>query len=147
MAAKPTPKKVCPATVRKEHAELLNKISNTLADIKTDVAGLKIIAIKNGNEDGTPTMFNKDDFYQMIYNDMQRTPRELASLNNKIATVDAKVETHLTNSFKNNLGKLNWWLNALVPVALIILFIMYYAGVKDVEKIANEILKIKAGAK
>jgi hypothetical protein len=147
MAPKPKPKQVCPIPLQEEHTKLLGVISETLQTIKTDVESLKRITIKNGNADGTPTSFEKDDYYQMVYNTMHKLPKEIKAVDDKIGVVEISLAAHLGNTFKNNLGKFNWWINALIPVALLVLVLLYYSGVKDVEKIATELLKLKSGAK
>jgi hypothetical protein len=142
-----TTKTKCPVTLQQRHEELLSNINTTLEHIKTDVATLKSITIKNGAADGTPTTFDKDDYYQMIYNAFNRLPKELTKLDDKIAGVETKLDGHVGNSFKNNIGKFNWWLNALMPIVLVALAVLYFMGLKDVKEIANEFAKFKIGIK
>jgi hypothetical protein len=117
----------CPGGLIELHTEFLVGIKRDIHRIETKVDDLGIVSIVNGSNDGTPTMFQRNVFFQTVYNEIQEIKEERA----RRAAV------------KYSIKNFNWWAKNLVPViAVVCIIVMFVLLAVGQQRLANEIKDI-----
>lgn len=109
---------VCPNEVTDLHTECLITISEGLERIEKKVDDLGVISIINGNADGTPTMFQRSQFFQNVYNEIQ----------------ESKKLRNQKEALANSYFKISKWASALIPILFILALVLMFIGYQDLAK-------------
>lgn len=116
---------VCPNDVTDLHTECLITISDGLERIEKKVDDLGVITIINGNTDGTPTMFQRSQFFQNVYNEIQETKK-----------IRDQKEV-LANSY----FRFSKWASALIPILFVVALVLMIMGYQDLAKQISSLKK------
>lgn len=119
----------CPSGVIKLHTEFLMGIKKDLKDISESVKRSETISVINGNEDGTPTEYKRDTFYQMLYNN---GVKKVLGLEDCIANVYKEIENinkrNQNHSFRNSFFNLSKWASAAIPILFLLALALMFLG-------------------
>ncbi len=81
--------------ILKAHTKLLYSINDKVEELASAVTSMETIEIINGNSDGTPTKFDRKEFFQTLYN--RTSPlKQMEKFNKKYDTIKKFVWTIAT---------------------------------------------------
>lgn len=74
------------ALIIKAHTEFLISLGKKIDDVNNKIDKLETISIINGNADGTPTLYKRNDFFQMLY-DKTNPLKQMEKFNRTFDTI------------------------------------------------------------
>ena len=108
----------------KTSSEQLEVLTSKIDSIECKVKDLDDVTIINGDKDGLPTMFQRNVFYQKVYNEIDEMKRD----------------RERKEVLKYSITSINWWLKNMFPIIITLLvivsFVLLLIGQRE---LANEV--------
>jgi len=108
----------------KTSSEQLEVLTSKIDSIECKVKDLDVVTIINGDKDGLPTMFQRNVFYQKVYNEIDEMKRD----------------RERKEVLKYSITSINWWLKNMFPIIITLLvivsFVLLLIGQRE---LANEV--------
>lgn len=105
--------------------------------VKDTIINLEEVNIINGTDLKTPTKIKRNDFYQMIHNEVIKLESDIN--NAKESLEDLQKSKKEKKSFKEYLTDFGWWIDSLYKIAVPILFILSYLWYTSLKEITDHI--------
>ena len=108
----------CSESLQEKHegmmSEIRNEIRESFRQINEKLDGLNVIHVVNGNEDGTPTMYTRDVFFQGQYN-----------ASKKVYDLEKKFDEHMEHTPIKKLNTFSSVAKQLQPIIWLIAVIIF----------------------